>query len=120
MLTSKFARWEYLKDDRRVNVGNFSDKEIHEMSNPSETFLTEHCPKKRPYDIFIFLRGHQANIPNIAFCNNDLDTLGQYLVSTDIEGKTTVWDVWRARVIRSFRHRKDLRIYTVSFVSWPI
>ena len=39
------------------------------------------------------LLGHGANIPNIAFCDNALDPTGRYLVSTDIDGHTFVWDV---------------------------
>lgn len=42
----------------------------------------------------ITLRGHMANIPNIAFCDNDLDPEGWYLASTDINGNTFVWDIW--------------------------
>ena len=39
------------------------------------------------------LRGHAANIPNIAFCDNNLDSDGNYLASTDIDGCTVVWDI---------------------------
>ena len=39
------------------------------------------------------LLGHGANIPNIAFCDNALDPEGRYLVSTDIDGYTIVWDM---------------------------
>ncbi len=42
----------------------------------------------------VVLRGHTANIPNIAFCDNDLDPEGKYLVSTDINGETIIWDIW--------------------------
>lgn len=42
----------------------------------------------------ISLRGHVANIPNIAFCDNALDPEGRYLASTDIDGYTFVWDIW--------------------------
>ena len=41
----------------------------------------------------IVLRGHAANIPNIAFCDNSLDSEGNYLASTDIDGCTVVWDI---------------------------
>lgn len=43
----------------------------------------------------VTLRGHVANIPNIAFCDNSLDPKGSYLASTDIDGYTIVWDLWR-------------------------
>lgn len=41
------------------------------------------------------LCGHGANIPSIAFCDNVLDPEGRYLVSTDIDGHTAVWDMSR-------------------------
>lgn len=43
----------------------------------------------------VTLRGHLANIPNVAFCDNNLDPGGSYLASTDIDGCTIVWDIWR-------------------------
>ena len=45
-------------------------------------------------DQVITLRGHDANIPSIAFFNSDADPTGQYLVSTDIYGTVIIWDVW--------------------------
>ena len=51
----------------------------------------------------VTLQGHAANIPNIAFCDNTLDLEGMYLTSTDIDGHTIIWDIWRgARVIENF------------------
>ncbi|KAL9067824.1 MAG: hypothetical protein Q9161_006642 [Pseudevernia consocians] len=47
----------------------------------------------------VTLRGHVANIPNIAFCDNNLDPEGWYLASTDIDGHTFVWDIWGATPI---------------------
>ena len=41
----------------------------------------------------VVLRGHAANIPNIAFCDNSLDLEGTYLASTDIDGYTIVWNI---------------------------
>lgn len=46
------------------------------------------------------LQGHAANIPSIAFCDNASDPAGRYLVSTDIDGHTIIWDIWRgARIV---------------------
>ena len=51
----------------------------------------------------VTLQGHAANIPNIAFCDNTLDLEGTYLTSTDIDGHTIVWEIWRgARIIEFF------------------
>lgn len=41
----------------------------------------------------VTLRGHSANIPNIAFCDNSIDPEGRYLASTDIDGYTIAWDI---------------------------
>lgn len=49
--------------------------------------------RNRSLGIKVTLRGHAANIPNIAFCDNSLDLEGNYLASTDIDGYTIVWDI---------------------------
>lgn len=43
----------------------------------------------------VTLRGPEANIPNIAFGDNISDPEGRYLASTDIDGYTMIWDIWR-------------------------
>ena len=48
----------------------------------------------------ILLRGHTTNIPNIAFCNTVADIEGKYLVSTDIDDRTCVWDIWQQKLVR--------------------
>ena len=50
----------------------------------------------------VTLQGHAANIPNIAFCDNTLDLEGMYLTSTDIDGHTIIWDIWRGAQIIEF------------------
>lgn len=52
------------------------------------------APRDRSLGSKVTLRGHMANIPNIAFCDNSLDPEGRYLASTDIDGYTSVWDIW--------------------------
>lgn len=47
----------------------------------------------------IVLEGHLNNIPNIAFCNTELDDIGHYLVSTDISGSILVWDIWEGIIL---------------------
>lgn len=51
------------------------------------------------YNLEITLEGHQNNIPDIAFCNTAADPAGRYLVSTDLNGETFVWDIWRRKVL---------------------
>ena len=53
----------------------------------------------------VTLQGHIENIPNIAFCDNILDPEGIYLASTDIDGHTIVWDIWRGAPIFEFQDR---------------
>lgn len=50
-------------------------------------------------NVELVLKGHEENIPNIAFCNTKADPIGRYLASTDITGSTLVWDVWQRRII---------------------
>lgn len=51
------------------------------------------------YNLEITLEGHDNNIPDIAFCNTTADPAGRYLVSTDLNGETFVWDIWRRKVL---------------------
>lgn len=51
------------------------------------------------YNLEITLEGHENNIPDIAFCNTTADPAGRYLVSTDLNGETFVWDIWRREVL---------------------
>ena len=62
-------------------------------SNQWTTVLSA-TPDDRVYNWRISLEGHAANIPNVAFCNTDLDREGRYLASIDIENKTFIWDVY--------------------------
>ena len=55
----------------------------------------ENKSKDRLIDFEIVLNGHGTNIPNIAFCNTNLDEEGQYLASIDIDDCLFVWDIWR-------------------------
>ncbi len=45
------------------------------------------------------LSAHFSNVPNLAFCNSDLDREGRFLVSTDIENNTFVWDIYLGHVV---------------------
>ena len=58
--------------------------------NESSTTLID-----RSFGRIVTLQGHATNIPNIAFCDNTSDPNGKYLVSTDIDGYTIIWDIWR-------------------------
>ena len=62
-------------------------------------------PGQRSFDQEIILKGHTHNIPNIAFCNTDDDPLGRYLVSTDIDGSTNIWDIWKGTILMKASER---------------
>lgn len=62
--------------------------------NPGPTPLVD-----RSLNRVAILKGNKANIPSIAFCDNASDPTGKYLVSTDIDGYTIVWDIWRGAPI---------------------
>jgi len=57
----------------------------------------------RSSNVQIVLRGHEANIPSISFCNSHDDPAGKYLVSTDISGRVIIWNVHQACSIREIR-----------------
>ena len=65
--------------------------------SPLWTFPTcDDWGRDRNYHNFaISLTGHHTNIPYVSFLNTADDQLAcPYLVSTDIEGKTILWNVW--------------------------
>ncbi|RVX71082.1 hypothetical protein B0A52_03448 [Exophiala mesophila] len=46
--------------------------------------------------------GHDSNIPCVSFVNNLQDPYGRWLLSTDIDGATKIWHIWRAICHRSW------------------
>ena len=67
--------------------------------NMGEEYLPAE-PAQRSFSNFeISLSGHGANVPNVAFCNAEDDPTGRYLASTDIDGRTYIWDLWQGKGI---------------------
>ncbi|KAL8634825.1 MAG: hypothetical protein Q9228_007617, partial [Teloschistes exilis] len=57
-------------------------------------------PHDRSRNLELILHHHKANIPSIAFYNpHDPASTDVFLVSTDINGLTYIWDVWNRRII---------------------
>ena len=46
--------------------------------------------------------GHASNIPNICFINTPQDSVGNWLLSTDIGGTMKAWNVWSGKCYRSW------------------
>ena len=70
------------------------------------------CPapgQRASQNLQIILRGHRTNIPNITFCNIDADVEGKYLISTDIENRNYIWDIWQQKPICTFPFTEKLR-----------
>ena len=65
-------------------------------------------PDQRWRNQEIILIGHSHNIPSIAFCNTEDDLVGRYLVSTDINGSTYVWDIWKRLTLMNTSERFQL------------
>ncbi|KAL8767702.1 MAG: hypothetical protein Q9209_005882 [Squamulea sp. 1 TL-2023] len=54
----------------------------------------------RSRNLEIILTGHETNIPSVAFYNSyDRAIEDIFLVSTDIDGATYVWDVWKQKPV---------------------
>ncbi|KAF2840435.1 hypothetical protein M501DRAFT_1002788 [Patellaria atrata CBS 101060] len=51
------------------------------------------------------LRGHETNIPDIAFCNTGDDPMGRWLLSSDIGGITYIWNVEGYGPFTGYQHR---------------
>lgn len=62
----------------------------------------------RSANLEIILKGHNSNIPNVAFCNTDADPHGRYLLSTDIGGSTFVWDIWQGVILANMTDHQVL------------
>lgn len=60
------------------------------------------------YNLEVTLEGHRNNIPDIAFCNTAADPAGRYLVSTDLNGATFVWDIWRRKILANLTSHHNL------------
>ncbi len=45
-------------------------------------------------NIHVRLQAHVHNIPSVAFCSNEWDPDGRWLVSIDITGLMIVWSIW--------------------------
>lgn len=69
-------------------------------------------PDDRSRNLEIILQGHMNNIPNISFCNTKADCMGKYLVSTDIDGKIFIWNIWKRKEIAIFRPNMDYSDYS--------
>ncbi|PGH09956.1 hypothetical protein AJ79_05572 [Helicocarpus griseus UAMH5409] len=50
--------------------------------------------QRRMHNIRFNLVGHKTNIPNIAFLNSDMDPDGDWLLSTDINNKLLIFNIW--------------------------
>lgn len=58
-------------------------------------------PKDRSRNIEIIITGHWNNIPNITFFNPATPLENEvFLLSTDIDGVTYIWDVWKQDVAK--------------------
>ncbi|KAL8896105.1 MAG: hypothetical protein Q9207_007876 [Kuettlingeria erythrocarpa] len=63
------------------------------------TVLDALNPADRSRNLEIVLSSHWTNIPNIAFYNSrNPSSRDIYLVSTDIDGTTYIWNVWQRKV----------------------
>lgn len=51
--------------------------------------------RHRSRNLRLVLSGHFTNIPNISFLNSDLDLEGNWLISTDIDNRLLVWNIWK-------------------------
>lgn len=63
---------------------------------------TDECEafRDRDQNVRVVLDLHENNIPCLAFCNTDDNRSGRFLVSSDIEGCTIIWDVQKAESLR--------------------
>ena len=76
-------------------------------------------PGDRSRNLEVILLGHQTNIPNISFFNPETSSVEDdvYLVSTDIEGCTYIWNVWqRAMLVQINGPLDDIHGWSVACI----
>lgn len=73
----------------------------HSIGDERWRTLTCYSPSYRVNNLRIRLYGHTTNIPNITFAG--FDHQGRYLASTDIEGNTFIWDIYRGSAVFQFQ-----------------
>ncbi|KAL8722066.1 MAG: hypothetical protein Q9225_001388 [Loekoesia sp. 1 TL-2023] len=65
-------------------------------------------PDDRSRNLEIILSAHWTNIPNISFFNPATPSVEDvFLVSTDIEGTTYIWNIWQRAVIKEINLPMD-------------
>lgn len=61
-------------------------------------YIEDENPGRHKKNYAWCLNGHSTNVPNIAFLDSPPNEYGRvYLASIDIDGKTKIWDVWKAQ-----------------------
>lgn len=85
-------------DEDHSLLGSITDSDEQEWRRPTILDVLDSSDRSR--NLEIVLSSHWTNIPNIAFYNSRKPFARDiYLVSTDIDGITYIWDVWQRKVI---------------------
>lgn len=68
-------------------------------------------PRDKNYKITLAgFEGHDANIPSVSFVDTDQDPHGKWLISTDIDGSTKVWQIWQGLCYKTWNFaEKNIR-----------
>lgn len=95
---SRLGTPEKGRDEDHSDLDSFTDSYEQEWRRP--TILDALDSGDRSRNLEIVLSSHWTNIPNIAFYNSRKPSVRDiYLVSTDIDGITYIWDVWQRKVL---------------------
>ena len=89
-------------DDDEISLGSQDEETDDEDEDDEESLSMGPTPVITP-NTHLCLRGHEANIPNVAFCSNDWDTKARWLVSTDIDGYMIIWNIWEQSILVRFQ-----------------
>lgn len=96
---------ETLEESSSESDENVFDDDFEELIENADWNDLDGPPapgQRASQNLQIVLSGHATNIPNIAFCNTDGDPKGKYLLSTDIEDRNYIWDIWEQKQICDF------------------
>lgn len=88
-----------------------SDVEMEDLTENADWNELDGPPapgQRESQNLLIFLQGHETNIPNICFFNSEADPDGKYLVSTDIDDRNYVWDIWKQDIVHEFSFTENI------------
>ena len=95
-----------------ADVSQTTDRPLGSSVGFHQPDTTSRAVPDRSQNREIVLSGHDTNVPNITFCNNEDDPDGRYLISIDIHGVIVIWQIWEG-IWRKFGTHDICKVYGI-------